>query len=145
MDTKVYDQAVALAEARQHLYITTADKNGRPHLASVGSFVPLSDQRVEVGNCFCPTLLRNLNQNPHVSLVVWDITNDTGYQLLGRAEAFSTAEEAFSTNDEIIASGLDGHVVRVRVDHVLAFSHASHSDEDLAQMTSGPVVATFPV
>lgn len=145
MDTQTYDEAINMAEARQHLYIATADENGYPHLSSAGSFVPLSRKRVEVGDCFCPTLLRNLTQNSRVSLVVWDIATDVGYQFLGEVEAAATPEGILISGSDINSIGLEGDVIRIRVDRVMRYSHAPHSDEAPVRAASAPVVATRAV
>jgi hypothetical protein len=131
MKIETLKKAVALAENLRHVSVATADMTGLPHVASAGKLTPAPDGRVVLANWFCPGTVSNLQQNPHIAIVVWDATADTGYQLLGEVEEVREL------------SILDGYVpgeedkpplpqlereLLVRVDEILAFSHAPHSD-----------------
>ena len=121
-----FRKAVALAEKLRHVFVATADANGLPHLAAAGKLTAESDKRVAVAAWFCPGTVDNLRQ-----LVVWDAAADIGYQLLGEVEK---VEEL---------SVLDGYVpgeeekpplpqverqLLVRLEKIIDFSHAPHSD-----------------
>lgn len=123
--------AVALGEKLEHIFVATADAEGLPHVAAAERFSLETDGVVTVAAWFCPGTVMNLQHNPQVSLVVWDEAADTGYQLLGKVEKI------------IETAILDGYIphtegkdpspqverqLLVRVDKVITFSHAPHSD-----------------
>ncbi len=126
-----FKKAVALAEKLRHVFVATADADGLPHVASAGKLASAPDGRVVLADWFCPGTVTNLQQNPCVAIVVWDAGEDVGYQLLGEVE-------------EVKELGmLDGYVpgeedkpplpqvereLLVRVNKIIAFSHAPHSD-----------------
>jgi general stress protein 26 len=126
-------QALALAETVKTVLVATADGNGRPHLAVAGKIEALPDGRVAVSEWFCPGTVSNLEENPRISLVLWDPAGDAGYQLMGQVE--EVEESAF----------LDGYLpegegarplpqtrrrLTIRVTGILAFSRAPHTDEE---------------
>lgn len=119
MNTRTFENAVALAEERQHLMMSTIDKFGMPHIASVGSFECNADARIVLGDWHCPATLVNLQHNSQVALVVWDIVTDRGYQFVGEVEAVRPSDSPIDGGDQEIV---------VRVSKVLDFSHAHHTD-----------------
>ncbi len=130
MNRETIRDAIALAEKVGHVFVATAGTDGKPHMASARRLTMAPDGVLSVAEWFCPGTVQNVLNNPQVSVVVWDAATDTGYQLLGRVE---------ETRD---VSMLDGYLeeearhpipqvetlIRLRVDAVLAFTHAPHSD-----------------
>ncbi len=124
-------KALELADKLQHVFVATADAKGLPHVAIAGKLKLESNGRVAVTAWFCPGTVDNLQHNHRIALVVWDAIEDTGYQLVG--EVLRMEELAFLDG---YAPGIEGptpspQVERqliIRVDMVLAFSHAPHSD-----------------
>ena len=124
-------KAVALGEKLQHVFVATAEANGLPHVATAGKISLASNGRLEVSSWFCPGTVTNLERNRRISLVVWDAAEDTGYQLVGEVE--KVEESAFLNGyaPEVEGSSPSPQVERrllVRVDKVIGFSHAPHSD-----------------
>ena len=131
MSKKILDQAAALAQKLQHVFVATTDGKGLPHVAAAGKLALISEGRVAVTAWFCPMTVANLQKNRKVSLVIWDPRADMGYQLLGQAEK---VEEIAMMNGH--APGIESQpplpqVERqlwVRVDKIIDFKHAPHSD-----------------
>jgi hypothetical protein len=128
MDVIRFQDAVAMAQARQHVWISTADSLGVPHIASVGGF------RVEKGNVIvlsdwaCPVTLMNLKSNDSITIVVWDINTDRGYQMLGEVEHISAVDR---TDEADFAQGTVGDCeLWIKPHRVFAFSHAPHDDAE---------------
>ncbi len=121
MNTSVFEQAYALAEDRQHLMMSTTDRSGIPHITSVGGFESLSSDRIVLSDWHCPATLVNLQYNNQISLVVWDIVTDHGYQLTGQVEAVRPANP-----------GSDPELV-VRVNQAFTFNHRGHNDLELEE------------
>ncbi|MFP4343972.1 MAG: pyridoxamine 5'-phosphate oxidase family protein [Anaerolineales bacterium] len=128
MNTELFSQAVAMAQERQHVFITTADARGWPHLTSVGEFALASDRHIDLSDWFCPLVEANLQQNPKVTIVVWDIATDRGYQMLGEVETVTVLEGILHPHRDPPTFGQSAKSLRVRVDQVLLFSHAPHDD-----------------
>ncbi len=128
MNTELFSEAVAMAQERQHVFITTADAGGWPHLTSVGGFALASDQHIDLSDWFCPLVETNLQQNSKVTIVVWDIATDTGYQMLGEVETVTALEGIIQSREEDPLFGQSPKSLRVRVNKVLHFSHAPHDD-----------------
>ncbi|HEJ83080.1 MAG TPA: pyridoxamine 5'-phosphate oxidase family protein [Desulfobacteraceae bacterium] len=123
--------AVELGARLRHIFVGTADAEGRPHLAAAGAIVLVPDERIAVDAWFCPGTVMNLERNPRISLVVWDQPRDSGYQLLGEVEKIE--EQSFMDGyapgmEDLKPSPQIERRLLVRVDKVIGFSHAPHSD-----------------
>ena len=131
MNKKTLNRAVALAQKLQHVFIATTDGKGLPHLAAAGKLALTPEGRVAVAAWFCPTTVANLQRNRRVALVVWEPKEDIGYQLLGETEKV----EEIAMMDGY-APGIESKFplpqverqLLVRVDKILDFKHAPHSD-----------------
>ncbi len=123
--------AIQLAAKLKHIFVATADGRGIPHLAAAGALSHDSENHVWVTAWFCPGTLANLKTNKQISLVVWNVSDDRGFQLVGEVEQI---EDLAVLNG--FAPGIEGpsHLpqverkLRVRVDKIIGFSHAPHSD-----------------
>ncbi len=128
---ELLDKAVKLAERVGHVFIATSDVEGRPHVAAARMLKLKDDGRIDVREWFCPGTMSNLQNNRHVSIVVWEAASDTGYQLLGEME------------DMMDIGMVDGYTPKmeskwplpqvksqllVRVSKVIDFKRAPHSD-----------------
>ena len=131
MDTETLKKAVDLAEKIQHIMVATADSTGKPHVATALKLKILSDDRVAVEAWFCPGTVINLGQNHKVALVVWDPASDNGYQLIGKVEKIEDLAilNGYTTEiEELEPSPQVERQLEVRVDSILVFSRAPHSD-----------------
>lgn len=136
MNTQAFDKAVALAEQRQHLLISTSDPSGFPHIASVGRVRRISEDELALGDCYCPLTLVNLRRNAQITMVVWDVATDLGYQLSGEVEAVTLLDDAGNSVTSLSdgASSIEAvdREMLIRVTKVMNFSHACHSDRQIA-------------
>ncbi len=131
MKKQAIQWAVNLGQKLQHIFVATSDDRGLPHVAAAGRITPVQDEKVAVSAWFCPGTVENLEQNRLVSLVIWDSASDKGYQLLGEVEKIE--EEAMMNGyaPELESKGTMPQVERkliVRVEKIIDFSHAPHSD-----------------
>jgi len=100
-------------------------------MAAAGKLALTPEGRVAVAAWFCPMTVANLQKNRRVSLVIWDPKVDVGYQLLGETEK---VEEIAMMNG--YSPGVELHSplpqverqLLVRVDKIIDFKHAPHSD-----------------
>ena len=131
MNKEVIEKVIEISGSLKHVYVATADEGGLPHVSAAGKLEITPEGNLAVSEWFCPGTLSNARVNPKVSLVVWRPDIDAGYQILG---------EIIEIRDLAV---LDGYVreprgysripqverqLIVRVEKVLAFRHAPHSD-----------------
>jgi pyridoxine/pyridoxamine 5'-phosphate oxidase len=133
MNVKILKKAIALAEKAGSIFIATVDAHGVPHIAAATKADLTPEGRVAITEWFCPGTIANLQQNFHVSLVIWDKENDSGYQLLGDIE---------NVEDICMLNGYDPKTegksaipqverrVIVNINKVIDFTHAPHTDRE---------------
>ena len=120
MKPELLNTAVELAEKLEHVFVATA-----------GKLSQTSEGQITVAAWFCPGTVANLKNNRKISLVVWDAPLDRGYQLLGRVEKVEEIAmmDGYSPEaDKYPPMPQVENRLLVRVDKVIAFSHAPHSD-----------------
>jgi hypothetical protein len=127
----IIQSAIILGQKLGHIFVATADSKGLPHVAAAGRLGLGTDGLLTVAAWFCPGTVVNLEHNTKVSLVVWDAAADTGYQLLGNVEKVDETAMLDGYIPEMESAGPSPQVERklfVKVDKVIGFSHAPHSD-----------------
>jgi hypothetical protein len=123
-------RAEALAERIGHVFVATASDKGMPHLAAAGKLALRPDDRVSLREWFCSETIRNLEENPLVTLVVWDSNSDTGYQLVGKVENVHDLAmlDGYPEGKTLVPLPQVERELVIRVDEVMAFSQGPHSD-----------------
>ncbi len=135
MSLEALDDALEVAGRVGYALVATASDDGVPHVAAAGWIGRDEAGRVTVTEWFCPGTVANAAEGKPIAIVAWDPQADEGYQLVGLVEAVS--EEGVLDGYE---PGLDETVhlpqvrraLHLRVEQVLAFSQAPHTDETLA-------------
>lgn len=82
MEQRPLEEAIDLARKTGIVFLGSADVNGIPHVCAATEMSAFSG-RLKVTFWHCPTTSVNADTNPHVSVVVWDRSQDKGYQILG--------------------------------------------------------------
>lgn len=124
-------KVVSMANRVGYALVATSDRNGLPHMAASSRVEAEPDRHVAVSEWFCPGTLANLDENPQISVVVWDPASDTGYQLTGKSTAVEDLAmlDGFSLAVEEARPQME-RKIRVKVERIMDFSHAPHSDEE---------------
>ena len=131
MTQEAIQKAVELGRKLQHVFVATADREGLPHITAAGGISLASDGYVAVSAWFCPGTLNNLQQNRLLSLVIWEPATDKGYQLLGEVQSVEEMAMMDGYAPELEHAPPMPQIERrliVRVDSLVAFSHAPHTD-----------------
>ena len=131
MKPESLNAAVELAEKLEHVFVASADSSGMPHVAAAAKLNQTSKDHVAVTAWFCPGTVANLSENRRISMVVWDAPSDKGYQLLGLVKKIEEVAMMNGYSPEIDEATVMPQVknrLLVRVDKVISFSHAPHSD-----------------
>ena len=127
-----FEKAVSLSQRNAIVIIATADVQSIPHVAAATEGFEICGPRtVSISEWFCPGTVRNLRQNEHVSLTIWDPDTDSGYQLIGRLVNFKNAGIFNGTTPRLgkqSARPKIGKQMMVRIETITRFSAAPHSD-----------------
>jgi hypothetical protein len=125
---KIPAEVFRLARGNARLLLASADTTGIPHLDAADGLACLAAGRIQVRYWFCPQTLANIEQNPRCSLVIWDAAADRGYQLAGEVDAVREGGvlDGYSPQDAPLPQV--EHHLTIRVDRVLEFRHAPHTD-----------------
>ena len=124
-------EAVDLAERVGHVFIATANLSGKVHLGAARRLHLGAGNRVVVSEWLCPETLNNLKENRSLSLVVWDVAADHGFQLLGNLQEMNDLEMLNGYSPDLAGKSPIPQVYRelfVHVDQILRFTIAPHSD-----------------
>jgi hypothetical protein len=130
MNDEALERVVQLGTRVGGVFIATADSKGLPHVAVSGRIQLEGKGRIAVTEWFCPGTLSNLQDNPRISLVVWDPETDAGYQILGRSERI----EDVAMIDGLVNEKGDAPIPQVErkimvfMERIIRFSRAPHSD-----------------
>lgn len=124
-------KAVDMANRVGYALVATSDRNGLAHVAASRRVEADPGSYIAVSEWFCPGTLANLNENPLISVVVWDPASDAGYQLTGKSEAVEDAAmmDGYAPGMEEAPPQVE-RKIRIRVDRITDFSHAPHSDQE---------------
>lgn len=126
-------KVIEFAANIEHFLIATVALDGMPHIAAAGQLSLTNDGHVEIAAWFCPTTVANLQEDHRISVVIWDQTNDKGYQLLGKAEKIvdiAMMDGYTPEMDEKVRMPQTERKLIVRVNKILSFSQKEQSDTE---------------
>ena len=131
MKKDLFEKAVDIGKRVGYALVATCDNKGLPHLAASGRIEAELGGHVAVSEWFCPGTLANLEVNPRISIVVWDPATDTGFQLIGESAGIEETAmlDCFSPTLQKPSPQVERRI-RVRVEKIMDFSHAPHSDKE---------------
>jgi hypothetical protein len=134
MKREILEKAVELSEKARHVFIASVNDEGIPHIAASRQLSLDAKNNVILTEWFCPGTMANLlGKNHRLAVVVWEPKSDTGYQLIGEARK---EENLAYLNGYSPGLSQKNHVpqiqrkVTVRVDKILDFKLAPHTDEE---------------
>jgi len=130
VNPSVLEEAAALGAVVGHVFVATATAEGVPHLGAAGNLAYVGDDRIAITEWFCPGTMANLEENTSIAVVVWDAQRDTGHQLIGHVERVrerSMVDGYAADLEEPAVPQVERELI-VRVDRVLLFSQAPHTD-----------------
>lgn len=124
-------KAVKLGQKLGHVFLTTADGNGIPHLSIAAKINVSTDNRLSVAGWFCPGTVANLENNPNIGITVWDKKSDIGFQFIGKRQELRELAVldgyAPKTEKDTYLPQIEREVV-ISVEKILEFKQAPHSD-----------------
>ncbi|HAJ57457.1 MAG TPA: hypothetical protein DCL35_06780 [Candidatus Omnitrophica bacterium] len=131
MNPETLKNAVELSRSVGHVLVATSGAKGLPHVAAAGRCELAGEDTVGVSEWFCPGTLENLEENRQVSIVIWDVNKDAGYQLLGVAldvEDVGVLDNFAGDKEPKRALPQVERRIIVKVGKITDFKNAPHSD-----------------
>lgn len=130
MNRQMLNNALALAKRLGHVFVATASADGAPHVTAALELAGGHDDTVTVAGWFCPGTVANLRTNNRISLTVWDRGEDDGYQILGQVQSAEPVAIMDGYDPELEKHPMPQveRQLHVRVEKVLRFTHAPHTD-----------------
>ena len=121
------------AEEVGHAFVATADAKGNPHLAAGRGVSILEPNRLVFEAWFCPTTMKNLQENSKVAVAIADPATGNGYQFLGRVDKTEDTALLDGYLPDLEPPGLPQVQWRleVMVESVMSFTADAHSDRPL--------------
>jgi len=117
----------------QIILVATSDKKGNPHLAAAKGILLLGEDRVAFENWFCFQTLRNITENPNISISLMEPKSERGFQLIGAVEkSVPTAMVDGLTPEESKRGPFfpqTEYQLQIKVEKILELSAGPHSDE----------------
>ena len=130
---KIPDIVKPLISQDQVILVATSDKAGNPHLAAAKGLLLLGEDRVAFENWFCFQTLRNISENPRISISLMGHGSERGFQLIGTVEkSVPTAMmDGFTPEDEKKRAPFPQteYQLQITVEKVFELSTGPHSDE----------------
>ena len=107
-----------IAEIRPGIVATTG-KDGKPNVSAKGSLRVLGDDHLVFADISSPRTVRNLRENPQVSVLVLHVKSMRGCRVWGRGEVLDSGELFDELSREFEAKGMKvNNVVRIAIDEV---------------------------
>lgn len=130
MRKEALEQAVLLAKKMGYVFLGTADCNGVPHLSIVQPLDIDSRDRLRLIGWFCERTTANLENNPHICVVIWDHQADCGYQLIGETQDIKEVAilDGYSAAERSHPLPQVERKIFMRVDKILEFAKRPQID-----------------
>ncbi len=132
MNTEKLKAAVALGRQLGRALVATCGVDGMPHLAVARRIALVGEDSILATEWFCPGTVENLEATRPLSVVVWDELQDVGYQLLGTLEEMQEQAmlDGYGPGDPEPSVPQVQRSLRIRVEKILAFTQAPHTDRE---------------
>lgn len=113
--------------------VASGDLSGKPHLALGSGIKVIDGEHLMLENWYCPTTLKNLEQNPRLAIAVMAQDMKIGYQFIGKLAHGFDAALLSGYAPAVEPPGEPQALTRivVRVEEILAFCSGIHTDRPL--------------
>ncbi|MCD5409215.1 MAG: pyridoxamine 5'-phosphate oxidase family protein [Methanocellales archaeon] len=102
--------------------VATANKGGQPNVSPKGSVRLLDDRHLLFADIRSPNTIKNLRENPYLSMIGLDPTSRKGWRIWGKAVEIATSGDLYDQLcDQFKDKGALNHVVKVIVENGITF------------------------
>lgn len=117
-------------------YVATSNQKGEPHLAVAKGLVFLPDnEHIAFKSWFCKRTLENIHENPNMAIAIYDIANDTGYQIIGKAVSKHVVAVLNGYSPKLERLGKEypqeEYQLKIKLINVMDLHSVTHSDKYL--------------
>lgn len=103
-------------------FVATADKNGCPNVSPKGSLRVLDEEHIIFADLRSPGTIKNLKENPNVSIIGLNMKTRNGWRVWGKAVDIMTSGEIFDQlKSQYADKGNLKHLVKVKVEKSAVF------------------------
>lgn len=88
---KTLKDIIEITEKQSIAFMATADSDGNPYVTKVENIALVHHDCLKITSWFCPKTMENLMETRNISLVIWHVYQDVGFQLLGGVEKMEEA------------------------------------------------------
>lgn len=120
MDTITKELKQAISEIKPAM-VATASKNGQPNVSPKGSLRVLDDQYLVFADLRSPQTIKNLKENPYLSIIGLDAGTRKGWRVWGKADEILTSGDLFDKLAKEYSNKRVNHVVKVIVEKQVVF------------------------
>jgi len=133
MEKGLLDEVKKLVQGVKIVYVATANREGIPHIAAAEGMTFVDEDQVVFRAWFCIKTVGNLQENPRLSLAVFNPEIQEGYQLLGELERIERGAMldgfAFGKESEWAGYPQAEHQLYIRIKAISHLTSGAHSDE----------------
>ena len=112
------------------VFVGTSNKDGVPNISAKGTFISiLDDETLAYADTYSLKTLKNVRQNPHVTIAVINAQTYKGYQFKGLAEVVESGpllDEARKQNPQVTS------VTKVRIQEVYLLDYGPQAGKKVA-------------
>ena len=112
------------------VFVGTSNKDGVPNISAKGTFISiLDDETLAYADTYSLKTLKNVRQNPHVTIAVINAQTYKGYQFKGLAEVVESGpllDEARKQNPQVAS------VTKVRIQEVYLLDYGPQAGKRVA-------------
>ena len=112
------------------VFVGTSNKDGVPNISAKGTFISiLDDETLAYADVYSLKTLKNVRQNPHVTIAVINAQTYKGYQFKGLAEVVESGpllDEARKQNPQVAS------VTKVRIQEVYLLDYGPQAGKKVA-------------
>jgi len=102
--------------------VATSSKAGQPNVSPKGSLAVLDDTHLVFADLRSPQTVKNLMENPQISIIGFDRVQRRGWRVWGTVDAILTSGELYDQFSRAYAEkGKVNHVVKVLVEKAITF------------------------
>jgi hypothetical protein len=114
------------------ILVATSDRAGNPHLAAAKGLLLLDEDLIAFENWFCFQTLRNISENPKISISLMEPGEERGFQIIGRVEKLvpTAILDGFTSEEANHRTPFPQteYQFQIRIESVLELSTGPHSD-----------------
>ena len=130
---KLTSELNKLLRDTKRVHVATTDSNGIPHIA-IEKSPEINDGTLEFNSWFCHRTVENLNENPKITISIWNEEQQEGFQIEGKRDELE--EIAMLNGYQEKEEGSDYPQIEYRLtiepQKIIDFAPGPHKDKEVS-------------